>query len=95
MHQLNNKKTTKKLNIKKELLKVFFQSIDQLIQYVTECFNLDKFLILEQKLFLKFPGLKFKKILYLYEGTIVSDKSLTLAELKIKNESHILINYME
>ena len=94
--QLNkSKKPAKQLNIKKELIKVSFLSTDQLIQYDTECFNLDIFLVLEQKLFIKFPSLKNKKIMYLYGGNIISDKSLTLAELKMKNEAHILIQYIE
>ena len=94
--QLNkNKKAAKKLNIKKELIKVYFLSSDQRVQYDTECFNTDNFVILEQKLFLKFPDLKNMKIIYLYGGSIISDKSLTLAELNMKNEAHILINYIE
>ena len=92
--QLNkNKKPTKKLNIKKELIKVNFLSIDQTIKCEMECFNLDKFIILEQKLFLQFPELKNKEITYLCEGNAISNKSLPLAELKIKNETAILISY--
>jgi hypothetical protein len=94
--QLNkNKKPAKKINIKKELIKVNFISVDQAIKYDMECFNLDKFLIIEHKLFLQFTELKNKEITYLCEGNIISDKSLSLAELNLKNNSVIVINYDE
>ena len=94
--QLNiNKKSTKILSVKKKLIKVNFCSVDQQIDKSIECYNLDIFSIIEQKLFLSYPELKQATIIYLFNGAVITDKSLTLEELKIRDDAHILLDYLK
>ena len=90
----DSEKPAKKLNIKKKLIRVYFESVNQQINLDMECYNVDKFSILEQKLFLKYPALKGRNIIYLVGGNSIMDKSLALEELQIKDESHILIEFI-
>ena len=71
---------------------IYLNSIDQKINFSVSCFNTDFFKIIEEKILLKFPDLKDKDIFYLANGSNVN-KKLTLEENKIKDGSHILINY--
>ena len=69
-------------------------STDQLINYPLVCKNTDIFSELEKKLYVEFPALKNKNLIFIANGNIIK-KDLSLEENKIKNDTTIIINEME
>ena len=70
---------------------VLFKSIEQFINYPIVCKNTDIFSDLEEKLYLVFPEIKHKNINFFANGNLI-EKSATLEENKIKNDTTILID---
>ena len=77
---------------KGKIIAVNFISIDQLIHYPVPCNISDNFSKLEEQLFEEFPELKNKNIFFIANGGII-DRNATIAEIKIKKGTNILINY--
>ena len=75
-----------------EICVVLFISIDQSINYPFSCKIVDNFSCLENKLFEQFPKLKNKNIYFLANGNVIN-RSATLLDNKIKNDTTILIDY--
>ena len=65
-------------------------SSDQKIKSSFICKESDKFEVLEEKIYEKYPNVKNKMHVYLYNGEMIDIKK-TLKEYRIKNGSHILI----
>ena len=78
------------LNIEKKSITLNFTSTDQQINYSLNCFNLDMFSDIKEKLCLEFKELKDKKVFFLSNGNILK-KNLTLAQNNIKDGDQILI----
>ena len=85
---------TKLISIKSDRYVVLFISNAQLINFPIVCINTDNFSILEEKLYSEFPELKNKNIYFLANGNVI-DKSASLEENNIKNDTTILIIEME
>ena len=79
---------------KKKEITVHLTSLDQKIKFTITCFNTDIFSTILEKLYLKFPQLKNKNIYYLASGNIIN-KSVSLAQNKIINDTNILINFFD
>ena len=79
---------------KDEIISVMFVSNDQRIMYSVACRIYDKFSYVKQKLYLEFPELGDRKVIFLYMGELLNE-SLTLEENCIKNGAHILIRILE
>ena len=58
------------------------------------CKVTDNFSVLEEKLYADFPDLKNKEIIFLAKGNIIN-RSASLEENKIKNDTTIQIQEME
>ena len=76
--------------IPRKNITVYFMSTDKHIDYSLSCYNNDNFSMIEEKLNLRYPELKHKNIYFLSNGNVVN-KSLTLEQNNIKNESNIII----
>ena len=62
--------------------------------YPMACYNLDNFSTIEQKLYSESPDLKEEKILFIINGNRI-DKSATLEQNKIKDNTIILLEILE
>ena len=80
-------------NINERPMKIQFCSIDQQIKYTIYCYKTDNFSKIEKELYDKFPGLKSQNFCFIAYGDVVN-RSLTLEQNKIKNDTTILINYL-
>ena len=95
-----NKKEESKINKPKvtnnedEEISVIIKSSDQAIKSSFLCKKGDKFKILEQKLYKRFPNLKKEEHYYLCNGNII-DIEKTIEENKIKDGANILYNINE
>ena len=81
-------------DIKEKPIAVIFSSVDQSICYAAVCYESDNFTKAEAQLFNEYPELRVKNIDYLFGGDVI-DRNLTLKQNKIKNNSNILINYVD
>ena len=79
--------------IKKDICIIQFISGDQHINMFITCKVTDNFSVFEDKLYTDFPDLKNKDIIFLAKGNIMN-RSATLEENKIKNDTTILIQEM-
>ena len=79
---------------KKDICLIQFLSGDQHVNMFITCKITDKFSVLEEKLYKDFPDLKNKNIIFLTKGGIIN-RSATLEENKIKNDTTIQIQEME
>ena len=84
------KKKNKTINSNFYEKTLFFESIDQYINYKLICKKDSIFQDIENKLYKKFPEYKNIKKYFLYEGHMI-DINKTLEENKIKNYSHIIV----
>ena len=71
-----------------------FISIDQLVNVFIACKNTDNFSFLEEKLYVDYPELKNKNIYFFANGNIIN-RTASLKENNIKNDTSILINEIE
>ena len=92
IQQIKDENIDEQSEMSKELITVKITSIDQLIKSSITCFNTDFLSTIEEKLYIQYPHLKNKKIYFLSGGNIIN-KSITLEQNKIKNNTQILINY--
>ena len=83
-----------KNKIKKNTYLIQFISIDQTINSFYTCQNTDNFYNIEEKLFIEHPELKNKKIYFFANGNIIN-RTASLTENKINNDTCILINEIE
>ena len=92
-----HKNPEKKVNIEKEKITIHFLSVDQFINHTISCFNTDIFSDIEEVLFEKYPQMKFRDNIYLYDGITLeeSNKMKTLEENQIKDGVTILIYELE
>ena len=80
-------------NIIKKQISIIFSSIDQKIKnYSVTCFNIDIFENILEKVLIKHPEFKHNEIYCLCEGIVVNER-VSIDENKIKDGSHILINF--
>ena len=79
--------------IKKDECLIQFISGDQYVNMLIICKVTDKFSVLEEKLYKDFPDLRNKNIIFLAKGNIIN-RSATLEENKIKNDTTIQIHEM-
>ena len=79
--------------IKKDECLIQFISGDQHVNMLIICKVTDKFSVLEEKLYKDFPDLRNKNIIFLAKGNIIN-RSATLEENKIKNDTTIQIHEM-
>ena len=79
---------------KKDICIIQFISGDQHVNMFITCKVIDNFSVLEEKLYKDFPDLKNKNIIFLAKGGIIN-RSATLEENKIKNDTTIQIQEME
>ena len=91
---INEKLEDNKNSSKEKPIAIFFSCVEQNIQFPVVCYISDNFSVLKKKLFNEYPILKNKKIFYLANGSVINT-SLTLEQNKIKNGTHILIDYIE
>ena len=77
---------------KKEPMAIIFLSMDQTIHYPIVCYNADNFSELVKKLYLEYPELKLKNVLFMHQASVINT-SATVEENKIKNGDNILIEY--
>ena len=71
-----------------------FISTDQLVNVLITCKITDNFSLLEEKLYVDFPELKNKNIYFFANGNIIN-RTASLKENNIKNDTSILINEIE
>ena len=76
-----------------KLIAIILKTGDQSINCAISCYLKDKFSTIEEKLILKYPELKEKNMIFLFNARIV-DKSATLEENNLKNGSVILIPFI-
>jgi len=80
--------------IKKDICLIQFLSGDQRVNMFITCKVTDNFSVLEEKLYADFPDLRNKDIIFLAKGNIIN-RSASLEENKIKNDTTIQIQEME
>ena len=78
---------------KKDICLIQFLSGDQHVNMFITCKVTDNFSVLEEKLYKDFPDLRNKNIIFLAKGNTIN-RSATLEENKIKNDTTILIQEM-
>ena len=71
-----------------------FISTDQLVNVLITCKTTYNFSTLEEKLYVDFPELKNKNIYFLAKGNIIN-RTVSLKENNIKNDTTIIINEIE
>ena len=74
----------------RKIIGIKLNSTDQTVNYLLACSITDSFLVVEKKLYKKYPDLEFKKINFLISGGVI-DRNATIKQNKIKHESVILI----
>ena len=77
-----------------EGINVNITTSDQSINVSIKCQKSDNFKVLEDKLYEKYPNLKFKNHYYLYNGNFINIEK-TIEENKIKDNAYILYNISE
>ena len=82
------------LNEGEKLLCIIFTSCDQNINCPIICKNTEKFNVVENRLYEKFPEYKESENYFTFEGTKIN-KYVTLDENKIKDGDNILLNVIE
>ena len=87
-------KPDKEINIEKKEITVHMITTDQRIKCSISCCNLDLFSTLMEKLFLKFPQLRNKEIVFLANGNNMK-KNLSLEDNKIKDDTNIIIHILD
>ena len=97
---MNKIKEANKNICKKKKIKIYFSSIDEHIKCSFSCYKTDIFKKIGKKLIKKFPILKIKKFYFICNGGTLNhenfeDKTKTLDEIGIKEDTHILINFCE
>ena len=90
----DNIKINNNNDIKEKPIAVIFNSVNQDIHYAAICYESDNFTKVEEQLFNEYPQLKDQNIAYLFEGAMI-DRNLTIKQNKIKNNSNIIINYID
>ena len=74
----------------RKIIGIKLNSTDQTVNYLLACSITDSFLVVEKKLYKKYPDLEFKKIYFLHSGNVIN-RNATIKQNKIKHESVILI----
>ena len=87
-----DEKKMRPLDNKEEPIAISFMTPDHSINFPLACRRSDNFSELTNKLYIEYPELKKKNLLFLYNGDMI-DPSGTVEQNKIKNGSIILINY--
>ena len=82
------------INNEEDEIPVIIQSYDQTIKSSFICKKRDKFKVLQQKLYEKYPNLKEKEHYYLCRGGII-DIEKTIEENKIKDSDILIIKEIE
>ena len=70
---------------------IHFISTDSTVNFSWVCKTNDIFSYIEEKLYLEYPELKYKKLFFLSNGTLVN-RALSLEENKIKDDNVIVLN---
>ena len=73
-----------------KLIAIILKTSDQAINCAISCYLQDKLSTIEEKLILKYPELKEKKMAFLFNARAL-DKSSTLEENNLRNGSIVLI----
>ena len=71
-----------------------FISTNQLVNVIITCKITDNFSLLEEKLYVDYPELKNKNIYFFSNGSIIN-RTASLKENNIKNDTTIMINEVE
>ena len=79
------------LNIEKKEINIKFLTIDQKCKCTISCYNTDRFTEVTEKLYQKFPFLKFKSLSFICGGQALNGEFI-LQEKNIKDGDTILIN---
>ena len=86
--EFSNQKNT--IIPERKIIGIKLNSTDQTVNYLLACSITDSFLVVEKKLYKKYPDLEFKKIYFLHSGNVIN-RNATIKQNKIKHESVILI----
>ena len=77
--------------LERNKININFISCEPKIDYIISCYDSNLFSTIEQKFYNKFPDLKEKNVLFQLDGNKI-DKTLSLEQNNIKDETIILIN---